>query len=86
MGGQPGLCLKSFHVLGDKTRVSQAATVNVQTKKYLCADRWGGRFKYAGRMSRGLISPPPEEGDVPLVVVLDIEAKMQSTSMEYGPG
>ena len=34
---------------GDKTRVSQAATVSVHTKKYLCAARCGERSSDAGR-------------------------------------
>jgi hypothetical protein len=33
------------HVLGDRTRVSHAATVNVQTRKYLWAERWGDRLR-----------------------------------------
>jgi len=36
--GHPGV-LRSLHVRGDRTRVSQAATVRVQTKKYFCALR-----------------------------------------------
>lgn len=31
--------LRSFQLLGVKTSVSQAATVRVHTKKYLCAER-----------------------------------------------
>lgn len=46
--GHPG-DLRSLHVLGDKTRVSHAATVRVQTRKYLCALRWGGRLRESGR-------------------------------------
>jgi hypothetical protein len=41
--------LKSFQLLGLKTRVSHAATVRVHTKKYLCAERCGGRFREFGR-------------------------------------
>jgi hypothetical protein len=40
--------LNSLHVLGDKTSVSHAATVKVHTKKYLCADRCGGKSKEGG--------------------------------------
>jgi hypothetical protein len=43
--------LRSFQLLGDKTRVSHAATVRVHTKKYLCAERCGGRFREFGRRS-----------------------------------
>ncbi len=39
----------SLHPLGESTRVSQAATVNVHTKKYLCADRCGGKLREGGR-------------------------------------
>ncbi len=46
--GQPG-DLRRRHVLGDRTRVSQAATVSVQTRKYLCELRWGGRLRESGR-------------------------------------
>lgn len=46
--GQPGV-FKSLHVLGDKTRVSHAATVRVQTRKYLWALRCGGRLRESGR-------------------------------------
>ena len=38
----------NLHVLGDSTSVSQAATVKVQTKKYLCAERCGGRSREGG--------------------------------------
>lgn len=44
------------YVLGLSTRVSHAATVSVHTKKYLCADKCGGRFKYGGNRSAGLKS------------------------------
>src|SRR5262245_35118487 len=46
-GGQPGV-LKTRHSLGERTRVSHAATVSVHTKKYFCADRWGGRLRDGG--------------------------------------
>jgi hypothetical protein len=36
--GQPS-DLRSFQLLGVKTKVSHAATVRVHTKKYLCAER-----------------------------------------------
>ena len=36
------------HVLGERTRVSQAATVSVQTKKYLCALKCGGKLREGG--------------------------------------
>jgi hypothetical protein len=42
--------------------VSQAATVRVHTKKYLCALKWGGRFRYGGRRlvgSSGTVMFPP---------------------------
>ena len=39
----------SLHARGERTRVSHAATVSVQTKKYLCALRWGGRLREGGR-------------------------------------
>lgn len=48
--GHPGVFIRR-HVLGDKTRVSHAATVRVQTRKYLCALRWGGRLRAGGRES-----------------------------------
>ena len=35
----------SLHARGERTRVSHAATVSVHTKKYLCAERWGGRLR-----------------------------------------
>lgn len=41
----------SFQPLGVKTRVSHAATVSVQTKKYLWAERCGGRRREFGRRS-----------------------------------
>ena len=40
---------RSFQVLGERTRVSQAATVNEHTKKYLWAERWGGSLRESGR-------------------------------------
>lgn len=46
--GHPGV-LKSLHVRGERTRVSHAATVSVQTKKYLWADKCGGRSSEGGR-------------------------------------
>ena len=39
---------KRRHALGDKTSVSQAATVRVHTKKYLCADKCGGKSRDGG--------------------------------------
>ena len=39
----------SLHARGERTRVSHAATVSVQTKKYLCALRWGGKLREGGR-------------------------------------
>jgi hypothetical protein len=42
------LDLKSFQVRGERTRKSQAATVRVQTMKYLCALRWGERLREFG--------------------------------------
>ena len=45
--GHP-LDFKRVHDLGDRTRVSQAATVRVQTMKYLCALRRGGRLSEFG--------------------------------------
>lgn len=50
--GHPG-DLRSLHERGDRTRVSQAATVNVHTKKYLCAERCGGRSRDGGRDAEG---------------------------------
>jgi hypothetical protein len=41
--------LKSFQLLGVKTRVSHAATVRVHTKKYLWAERWAERLREFGR-------------------------------------
>lgn len=38
----------SRHARGDSTSVSQAATVSVQTKKYLCALKCGGRLRDGG--------------------------------------
>jgi len=46
--GQPSFVLTMRHDRGERTRVSQAATVRVQTKKYLCAERWGGRLRDGG--------------------------------------
>jgi hypothetical protein len=43
--------LKSFQLLGLNTRVSHAATVRVHTKKYLWAERCGGRRREFGRRS-----------------------------------
>ena len=51
--GQPRLFM-SRHVRGVSTRTSQAATVSVQTKKYFCALRWGGRSSDAGRVTVSL--------------------------------
>lgn len=48
--GHPSV-LKSFQLLGLKTRVSHAATVRVHTKKYLWAERCGGRRREFGRRS-----------------------------------
>lgn len=48
--GHPSI-LKRRQVRGDKTRVSHAATVKVHTKKYLCADRCGGRLREGGSWS-----------------------------------
>lgn len=42
------LVLRSLQVLGLRTSVSHAATVRVQTKKYLCAERCGGKSNEAG--------------------------------------
>jgi len=51
---------------GVRTRVSQARTVRVQTKKYFCAERWGGRWREGGRAGIA--------GDVPLVELVDMAA------------
>ena len=40
--------LESLQARGERTRVSHAATVKVHTKKYLWAERWGGRLRYLG--------------------------------------
>jgi len=48
--GHPSV-FKSLKLLGLNTRESHAATVRVQTKKYLCADRWGGRRRELGNKS-----------------------------------
>lgn len=55
------LVFMSLQLRGDNTRVSHAATVRVHTKKYLCALRWGGRFRYGGK--RAPISNPDIFGD-----------------------
>ena len=59
--GHSGVFMRR-HVLGERTRVSQAATVSVQTKKYLCADRWGGRSREGGRMEVGSVLLPDIAG------------------------
>jgi hypothetical protein len=43
--------LRSFQLLGVKTRLSHAATVRVHTKKYLWAERCAERFREFGRRS-----------------------------------
>jgi hypothetical protein len=48
--GHPSV-FKSLKLLGLKTRESHAATVSVHTKKYLWADRWGGRRRELGNKS-----------------------------------
>jgi hypothetical protein len=48
--GHPSV-FKSLKLLGLNTRESHAATVRVHTKKYLCADRWGGRRRELGSKS-----------------------------------
>ena len=53
--GHPGV-LRRRHVRGDRTSVSHAATVRVQTKKYLCAERWGGRLREGGSWVRDMVS------------------------------
>ena len=45
--GHSGVFMRR-HVLGERTRVSQAATVRVQTKKYLCALKCGGKLREGG--------------------------------------
>ena len=45
------LVLRSLYALGERTRVSQAATVRVHTKKYLWADKWGGKSRDGGSWS-----------------------------------
>lgn len=40
--------LMSLQVRGERTRVSQAATVTVQTMMYFWAERWGGRSSEGG--------------------------------------
>lgn len=52
--GHSGLFMRR-QARGDRTRVSHAATVSVQTKKYLCALRWAGRLSESGR--REVMSP-----------------------------
>lgn len=49
--GHPSI-RKSVQLFGLRTRVSQAATVRVHTKKYLWAERRGGRRREFGRSSR----------------------------------
>ena len=63
--GQPGDLMRR-HVRGVSTRKSQAATVRVQTKKYLWALRWGGSWREGGRLmmdvrqqGRSVISTAP---------------------------
>lgn len=46
------------HERGERTRVSQAATVRVQTKKYLCAERCGGRSREGGSVGPSDIAGP----------------------------
>ncbi len=60
-GGHSGL-RKSLYDRGESTRVSQAATVKVHTKKYLWAERWGGRLREGGRIEAG--SSPDIAGSV----------------------
>ena len=48
--GHSGVFMRR-HPLGERTRESQAATVRVQTKEYLCALRWAGRLREGGRRS-----------------------------------
>ena len=43
--GHPSLFFISLQVRGERTSVSHAATVKVQTKKYLCALKWGGKLR-----------------------------------------
>src|SRR5260221_11853133 len=59
--GHP-LDLKSLHERGDRTRVSQAATVRVQTIKYLCALRWGGRLREFGSVKVDMVGDGEEDG------------------------
>lgn len=47
--GHPGV-LNNLHVLGDRTRVSHAATVSVQTKKYFWALKCAGRSSELGKL------------------------------------
>lgn len=53
---------KSLYDRGERTRVSQAATVKVHTKKYFWAERWGGRLREGGRIEAG--SSPDIAGSV----------------------
>jgi hypothetical protein len=46
--GHPSFVFTILHERGERTRVSHAATVRVQTKKYLWAERWGGRSRDGG--------------------------------------
>lgn len=50
--GQPG-DFQRRQVRGERTRVSHAATVSVQTRKYLWALRWGGRLSSLGNWIGG---------------------------------
>jgi hypothetical protein len=52
--GQPS-DLKTFQLLGLNTKVSQAATVRVHTKKYLWAERWGERLRELGNKSGPIV-------------------------------
>jgi hypothetical protein len=52
--GHPSL-FKSLKFLGLRTKVSHAATVRVHTKKYLCAERWGGRRRELGNKSGSMV-------------------------------
>lgn len=51
--GHPGV-LSNLQVLGDKTRVSHAATVRVQTKKYFWALKCGGRLSELGKLGEAM--------------------------------
>jgi len=50
--GQPGDRHRR-QLRGERTRVSHAATVSVQTRKYLCALRWGERLSSLGSWREG---------------------------------